>query len=90
VIMPEMSGRELSEQLTSLYPEVRSLFMSGYTADIIATRGVLEEGVAFVQKPFLTSELGAKVRSVLDAPAPAPPAPLAPRPSTSQGPSNQS
>lgn len=68
VIMPEMSGRELSEQLTSLYPEVRSLFMSGYTADIIATRGVIEEGVAFVQKPFVTSDLGAKVRSVLDAP----------------------
>jgi len=70
VIMPEMTGRELSEQLTSLYPHVRCLFMSGYTADIIATRGVLEEGVAFVQKPFLTSDLGAKVRNVLDAPAP--------------------
>ena len=72
VIMPEMSGRELSEQLISLCPEVRCLFMSGYTADIIATRGVLKEGVAFVQKPFLTSELATKVRSLLDAPAPAP------------------
>ena len=69
VIMPEMSGRELSEQLTSLCPRVRCLFMSGYTADIIATRGVLEAGVAFVQKPFLTSDLGTKVRSMLDAPA---------------------
>ena len=73
VIMPEMSGHELSEQINSLYPEIRCLFMSGYTADIIATRGVLDEGVAFIQKPFLMNDFGAKVRSTLDAPVPARP-----------------
>lgn len=68
VIMPEMSGRELSTQLAASYPNLRCLFMSGYTADIIATRGVLEEGVAFIQKPFAINELASKVRAVLDAP----------------------
>ena len=66
VIMPEMNGRELARQLTALRPGLRCLFMSGYTADIIAHRGVLDGSVQFLQKPFTWRELAAKVRSVLD------------------------
>ena len=68
VIMPEMSGKELSERLLARFPDLKCLFVSGYTADIIATRGVLEDGRAFLQKPFLPEDLALKVRSVLDGP----------------------
>jgi CheY-like chemotaxis protein len=69
VIMPEMNGRDLAKNLLSLYPKLKRLFMSGYTANIIAHHGVLDEGVNFVQKPFSAEELAAKVRAVLDGPA---------------------
>ena len=65
VVMPEMNGRVLAEKLTALHPELRVLFMSGYTADVIADRGVLEEGVSFIQKPFSRGDLGLKVRETL-------------------------
>jgi len=65
VVMPEMNGRELSDRLQSLYPNLKTLFMSGYTADIIAKRGVLEGGVSFIEKPFSKKELAVKVREVL-------------------------
>jgi len=61
-----MNGRELSEKVRSLHPEVKCLFMSGYTADLIAHRGVLDQGVHFLQKPFSTRDLAFKVRQVLD------------------------
>jgi two-component system cell cycle sensor histidine kinase/response regulator CckA len=61
-----MNGRELAERLQNAYPEMRCLFISGYTADVIALHGVLEEGVSFLQKPFSKMELAANVRSVLD------------------------
>jgi len=64
--MPEMNGRDLARNLLSLYPEIKRLFMSGYTADVIAHRGVLDEGVDFLQKPFSKEVLAAKVREVLD------------------------
>lgn len=67
VIMPEMNGRNLAKRLLSLYPELACLFMSGYTADVIAHRGVLEEGVHFIQKPFSVQGLAAKVREALDS-----------------------
>lgn len=67
VIMPEMNGRDLAKRLLSLYPELACLFMSGYTADVIAHRGVLEEGVHFIQKPFSVQGLAAKVRDALDS-----------------------
>jgi CheY-like chemotaxis protein len=67
--MPEMSGRELAEHLKTRHPEIKMLFMSGYTEDAIFRHGVQESNVAFLQKPFTTSELAAKVRSVLDAEA---------------------
>ena len=66
VIMPEMNGRDLAMKLVSLYPHLKRLFMSGYTADIIAPHGVLDAGVSFIQKPFSMQELAAIVRKVLD------------------------
>ena len=66
VVMPEMNGRDLAKNLLSVYPDIKRLFMSGYTADIIAHQGVLDEGVHFIQKPFYKNELASKVREALD------------------------
>lgn len=66
VVMPEMNGRELAKYMLSLYPDIKRLFMSGYTADIIAHRGVVVDGVQFIQKPFSLPVLAQKVRDVLD------------------------
>lgn len=66
VIMPEMNGRELSARLMENRPEMKCLFMSGYTANIIANQGVLKEGVSFIQKPFSKNELATKVREALE------------------------
>ncbi|MCF8090355.1 MAG: response regulator, partial [Desulfotignum sp.] len=66
VVMPEMNGRDLSEKITDHYPGIRLLFMSGYTANVIAHHGILEKGVAFMQKPFSMAELAEKLRDVLD------------------------
>jgi two-component system, cell cycle sensor histidine kinase and response regulator CckA len=66
VVMPEMNGRDLAKSLLSLYPNLKRLFMSGYTADVIAHHGVLDEGVHFIQKPFSRKDLSAKVREALD------------------------
>lgn len=65
VIMPEMNGRKLAQQLQTLYPDLKCLFMSGYTANVIAHRGILDEGVRFLQKPFSMSELAVKVKEAL-------------------------
>jgi CheY-like chemotaxis protein len=66
VVMPEMNGRDLAKNLMSLHPTIKRLFMSGYTADVIAHQGVLDAGVHFMQKPFSMRELAAKVRQALD------------------------
>jgi len=66
VVMPEMNGRDLAGQITALYPDIKLLFMSGYTANVIAHHGVLDDGVAFIQKPFSMADMTAKVRDVLD------------------------
>ncbi|MGD9974729.1 MAG: transporter substrate-binding domain-containing protein [Desulfatirhabdiaceae bacterium] len=66
VIMPAMNGRDLSGRLHARYPEIKTLFMSGYTANVIAHHGVLDDGVHFMQKPFSRSELAAKVRESLE------------------------
>lgn len=65
VIMPEMNGRDLAEHLLSLYPDLKRLFMSGYTADVVAHHGVVDEGVQFIQKPFSITDLAAKLRQAL-------------------------
>jgi FixJ family two-component response regulator len=56
----------MAERLKSLYPDLRVLFMSGYSADVISHRGVLGDGVNFLQKPFSMTELAARVRQALD------------------------
>ena len=66
VVMPEMNGKELEEKLKSIKPQIRTLFMSGYSAEIIAQRGVLEEGIEFIQKPFTMRAVTQRVRLVLD------------------------
>jgi len=65
VVMPGMNGRELVEQLHTIRPDLKFLYMSGYTADLIAHRGIMDEGVNFIQKPFGCDDLAAKVRQVL-------------------------
>ncbi|NTV48069.1 MAG: response regulator [Geobacteraceae bacterium] len=66
VIMPEMNGRDLARNMLAIYPGMKRLFMSGYTADIIASQGMLDAGVNFIQKPFAMQTLAVKVREVLD------------------------
>ncbi|MBM4350482.1 MAG: response regulator, partial [Deltaproteobacteria bacterium] len=65
VVMPEMNGRDLARNLMSIYPGINRLFMSGYTANVIAHHGVLDEGVHFIQKPFSMEDLAVKIREAL-------------------------
>jgi len=67
VVMPEMNGRDLAKSILSIYPNLKRLFMSGYTANVIAHHGILDEKENFIQKPFYREQLCAKVREVLDA-----------------------
>lgn len=66
VILPNMSGGDLVKELVGLLPGMKHMYMSGYTANMIADHGVLDEGVAFLQKPFSKRELEVMVREVLD------------------------
>ena len=65
VVVPGINGRKLARSLVSHYPDLKRLFMSGYTADIIANHGVLDDDVLFIQKPFAMKDLVAKIREVL-------------------------
>lgn len=67
VVMPEMNGRDLAKLINDIKPDMKCLFISGYTADVIAHSGVLEEGVNFISKPFSILNLATKVREVLDS-----------------------
>ncbi len=69
VVMPDMNGRELARRVEEIIPALKRLFMSGYTANVIAHRNVLDVGVNFIQKPFSEAEFASKVREVLDAKA---------------------
>jgi CheY-like chemotaxis protein len=66
VVMPGMSGRELVEMLREVRPEMKVLYMSGYTDDAIVCHGILEKGIAFIQKPFTPEDMARKVREVLE------------------------
>lgn len=72
VVMPGMSGNEMSKHLLGTHPDLPVLFMSGYTDDAIVQHGVLEPGINFIQKPFSPDALALKVREVLDAKPQAP------------------
>jgi PAS domain S-box-containing protein len=69
VVMTGMNGKELSERLLALRPSLKVLFVSGYTANVIAPGGVLDHGIAYMPKPFSPDGLAAKVRKVLSDPA---------------------
>jgi two-component system cell cycle sensor histidine kinase/response regulator CckA len=66
VVMSEMNGKDLKERIEALKPGILTIFMSGYTADIIANRGILADGVRFLQKPFSPTDLARKVRETLE------------------------
>jgi CheY-like chemotaxis protein len=65
VVMPGMNGRDLCEHLLSFMPQLKCLFMSGYTAEIIARQEKLDTGLYFIGKPFTKKELAAKIRTAL-------------------------
>jgi len=65
VVMPGMNGRELAERILSRRPGIKVIFMSGYTSDAVVHRGVLEEGVPFIQKPFSVAALASRIRETL-------------------------
>jgi CheY-like chemotaxis protein len=66
VVMPKMSGCELAKCISSIRPEIKVLYMSGYTDNAITHNGILEEGMKYIQKPFTMGALVGKVREVLD------------------------
>ncbi len=68
IVMPEMNGKELIKIITADHPRIKYLFMSGYIDDIIASHGILEEGIRFIQKPFSSRELALTIRRILDTP----------------------
>jgi PAS domain S-box-containing protein len=68
VVMPGASGPDLTKQLVEQHPELRVIYMSGYTEDAIVQHGVLKPGIAFLHKPFTSETLGRKIRDVLDGP----------------------
>jgi PAS domain S-box-containing protein len=65
VVMPEMSGRELANRIAVIRPGIKVLYMSGYTSNVIAHRGVLDKGVHFIQKPFRIKDLADKISEVI-------------------------
>jgi DNA-binding NarL/FixJ family response regulator len=72
--MPGLSGRDLADRLTAARPDLRVLFVSGYSGEALAHHGILDPDLAYLEKPFSPDALAIKVREVLDRPPPVPPA----------------
>jgi two-component system, cell cycle sensor histidine kinase and response regulator CckA len=66
VILPGMNGRELAERLLRIHPEIKVPYTSGYTDDVVAHHGVIDEGLSFIGKPYTPHALARKLRDVLD------------------------
>lgn len=66
LVMPGLNGRELHEEVTTLFPKAKVLYMSGYTEEVVTHRGVLEKGIPFLQKPFSVHALTTRIREVLE------------------------
>lgn len=69
VMMPKMNGKELAEELKSLFPQIAVLFMSGYASNVIFQKGIAIEGTNFIQKPFIPEQLLVAVRKALNQPS---------------------
>jgi CheY-like chemotaxis protein len=70
VVLPQMSGKDLKKSVEAWFPNIKTLFMSGYTANVIAHHGVLEKDVSFLQKPFTIEDLAEKIQEAIIPPAP--------------------
>ncbi len=70
VVMPTMNGRQLAERIRALHPAIQCVFMSGFSANILAPQGVLEEGIHFLQKPFSRNELALTLQGIMNPPDP--------------------
>jgi FixJ family two-component response regulator len=66
VVMPELGGKPLAEELKCLYPDLKVLFTSGYTDNAVIKQGILPVDIAFIQKPFTPMQLAVKIRMILD------------------------
>ncbi|WP_321495763.1 PAS domain S-box protein [uncultured Desulfobacter sp.] len=66
VVMPSMNGRELVQTILKFIPDIKCLYMSGYTSNVIAHRGILDQGLNFINKPFSKQALSAQLRAILD------------------------
>jgi two-component system cell cycle sensor histidine kinase/response regulator CckA len=66
VVLPGMNGRELAEQFRTLRPRIKVIYTSGYTQDIIASRGVLDRDVTYVHKPYSAEDIAGRVREAID------------------------
>jgi CheY-like chemotaxis protein len=66
VVMPKKNGKEVYDEITKIRPDIKAIFTSGYNAEIIHKKGILEKGLGFITKPFSPQELLKKVREVLD------------------------
>jgi CheY-like chemotaxis protein len=71
MVMPEMGGAELARRVRARYPQIRLLFMSGYTEDAALQQGFLDYSATFIEKPFVPSAFAQRIRDMLDLPRPA-------------------